>query len=296
MQEQAIISRELTLKARVADFSQLVKFRLTFTVVLSAVICFLMASESVDYTKLIALTIGGFFVVGSANGINQIIERNFDKLMTRTSNRPIAAGRMSVNDAAIFCSILGITGVLTLGIVLNTVSAALGLFALLSYAFAYTPLKRVSPLAVLVGAFPGAVAPMLGWVAVTGEIDKISIVLFAVQFFWQFPHFWSIAWILDDDYRRAGYQLLPSTGGRDRKSAFQSFLYALVLIPVSLMPWYMGVVGNWSALVTVICGVIFLYQGLRLLITLENKEAKRLMFYSFLYLPVVLLSYLADKI
>jgi protoheme IX farnesyltransferase len=200
---------------RLQDYHQLVKTRLTLSVVISAVLGFwLGAGELTSFTLMWPLAIGGFLVVAASNGLNQVIERNFDKLMVRTNNRPVATGRMGVLEAVLFSLLSGTVGVAILTTYLNPMSGVLGCIALLSYAFVYTPLKRYTPFAVFVGAIPGAIPPLLGWVAATGTIGMGGIVLFMIQFFWQFPHFWSIAWLLDEDYQRAGYRLLPSRNGK----------------------------------------------------------------------------------
>jgi protoheme IX farnesyltransferase len=283
--------------AKLRDYVQLVKMRLTLTVVFSAAMGFLLASTAaVNWGHFWILVSGGFLVVAAANGINQVIEKDYDKLMTRTANRPVATNRMSSLEASVSSMIMGLAGVVMLGHYLNPISGWLGLFAFLSYAFVYTPMKRVSPVAVFIGAFPGAIPPMLGWVAVTGRIDIMAITLFAIQFFWQFPHFWAIAWILDDDYKKAGFRLLPSYKGRDRKSAMQSVLYSLVLIPLSLLPVHLGVSGNIAGGVVLAASILFTWQSYRLYLSCDMKDAKRLMFASFIYLPIVLLAYFIDKL
>ena len=287
----------VSLKAKLSDYNQLIKMRLTFTVVFSAAMGFLLAYQGqVPMIHLFWLVLGGFLVVGASNGLNQIIERNYDKLMLRTANRPIATGRMSVAEASVFCAVFGISGVFILSYFLNPVSGWLAFASLVSYAFFYTPLKRVSPIAVFVGAFPGAIPPMLGYVAVTGTIDAVAIALFALQFFWQFPHFWAIAWILDEDYQRAGYRLLPSFEGRGKRSARQMVWYTFVLVPMGLLPYGLGITGVVSAVIAVLAGLAFLYYALKLLRSCSDKDAKVLMFASFLYLPVVLLSLVLDKV
>ncbi|MBI1222481.1 MAG: protoheme IX farnesyltransferase [Bacteroidetes bacterium] len=286
-----------SLKAKLSDYSQLIKMRLTFTVVFSAAMGFLLAFQPTTHLMdLFWLVLGGFLVVGSSNGINQIIEKNYDKLMHRTANRPIATGRMSVVEAALFCLVLGIAGVSILSLTLNPLSGWLALASLVSYAFFYTPLKRISPIAVFVGAFPGAIPPMLGYVAVTGAIDSIALALFAIQFFWQFPHFWAIAWILDEDYKRAGYRLLPSFEGRGKRSARQMMWYTFVLIPMGFLPFSLGISGLASGFVSATAAMVFLYYAIKLYRSCSDKDAKVLMFASFLYLPVVLVSFVIDKI
>lgn len=297
MRTLEITQQSVGLKDKVRDYNQLIKFRLTFTVVLSAVLGFLLGTGgAIDYQNLGALIIGGFLVVASSNGINQIIEKDFDRLMTRTANRPIAQGRMSILEAGIFCAVTGIIGVSVLGLYLNTYAALLGFASLMSYAFIYTPLKRVSPIAVLVGAFPGAIPPLLGWVAATGGFSYAAISLFLLQFFWQFPHFWAIAWILDDDYNKAGYRLLPSPQGRSKASAAQVIIYSAALLPLSTLPFLIGMSGWISMVVVALASLAMLYTGIRLYRSLAQVDAKRLMFASILYNPLTLVALLMDKI
>ncbi len=284
-------------RSKASDFNQLVKFRLTFLVVFSSVVTYLTACQgAINWFEVAMLTIGGFLVTGASNGINQIIEKDYDKLMVRTANRPVATNRMSVLEASIICLIMGLAGVFIIGYYLNSASGWLAFFALISYAFIYTPLKRISPISVFVGAFPGAIPTMLGWVAYSGSIDTPAIILFAVQFFWQFPHFWSIAWILDDDYKRAGFKMLPSTPGRDKGTALQTLIFSLVLIPLGMLPMQYGITGISSGVVGVLGGLMLSFYSFRLLKTCETKDAKKLMFASFVYLPIVQLAYLFDKI
>ncbi len=283
--------------SKLADYAQFTKFRLAALVVFSAIISYVIACRdlqiSINWFELGMLTLGGFLVTGSSNGFNQLIEREYDKLMPRTANRPLPQGRMSVNEGIILAALMGIAGVLILGFFTNWLSGTLGAIALILYVAAYTPLKRVTPFAVLVGAFPGAVPAMLGWVAATegfGTIGTSAIVLFAVQFMWQFPHFWAIAWVADEDYRKAGFFMLPSPGGRDQSSAFQILVYTLVLIPVSLTPLMFQVSGTYSAIVILAAGGFFLYQAWTLYKKRDVPSARKLMFGSFLYLPVVQLA------
>lgn len=287
----------LSWRAKLTDYHQLMKTRLTLSVVISAILGFLLAPDAMaQISNLWAVIVGGFLVVASANGINQIIERNYDKLMIRTHNRPVATGRMGVQEALIFCLITGISGVYILTHFLNPLSGWLGFIALTSYGFLYTPLKRVTPFAVVVGAIPGAIPPMLGWVAVSNEMQAGAIFLFALQFFWQFPHFWSIAWILDDDYRRAGYTLLPSRKGKDKRSAFYTLWYTFILLPVAVMPFIFGISGWISMTFALLAGAVLLYQAYKLYQSCEVSDAKKLMFMTIAYNPLVLLAYLIDKI
>lgn len=295
--ENSAVERAGLLRSKLTDYNQLVKFKLTFLVVFSSVITYLTASHgAINWFDVLMLTLGGFLVTGSANGINQVIEKDFDKLMLRTANRPVATNRMSVAEASTVSLLMGVCGVLIIGFYLNPLCGWLALAALMSYAFVYTPLKRVSPVSVFVGAFPGALPTMLGWVAFTGKIDMPAILLFGVQFFWQFPHFWSIAWILDEDYKRAGFKMLPGTPGRDRGTALQTLAFSLVLIPIGMLPTQYGVTGLTSGIIGALGGVMLSYFSWKLYRTCEIKDAKKLMFSSFIYLPMVQLAYLFDKI
>lgn len=235
-------------------------------------------------------------VTGSSNAFNQIIEKDLDKLMTRTQKRPLPDSRMEVNEALIFSFIMGIVGVFLLSYFINITCGVLGLIALISYTLLYTPLKKHTPFAVFVGAFPGAIPPMLGWVAATGRLDVIAFVLFSIQFIWQFPHFWAIAWVLHDDYKKAGFKMLPSLGGRNKSSAFQALVYCISLLPISLLPFFFHITGIISSIVILIAGIFFLSKALKLYKTLKVEDAKALMFASFIYLPVVQIAMFLDKI
>lgn len=286
-----------SLKAKLKDYSQLLKLRLTLTVVFSAAMGFILApSTSIDWGYMWLLVLAGTMVVGAANGINQVLERNYDIMMVRTANRPVATNRMGVLEAIIFCLVLGLGGVFIFGYYFNQLTGYLALFSLISYAFIYTPLKRVSPIAVFVGAFPGAVAPLLGWSAVTGTFDEGAIALFIIQFFWQFPHFWAVAWILDDDYRRAGFYLLPSFEGRGKKSAFQVLIWTTVLIPAVLLPLQLGIVGITSTIIALVASAAMVWLAARLYKDCSIKNARALMFGAFIYLPVILLAFVFDKL
>lgn len=279
------------------DLIKLVKFRLTFLVVFSASISFLIGSDVngvINWYNWGKLIIGGFLITGAANGFNEIIEKDLDRLMTRTADRPLPAGRMTNGQALVISLLMGICGTYLLG-GLNLLTGFLSVFAIILYAFVYTPLKRKTPISVFVGAIPGALPPLIGYVAANPTIDKIALILFGIQFMWQFVHFWAIAWVLDDDYKLAGFRLLP-TGKRDRPSAVVTFIFAVVLVPVSLLPTYYGYGGYYVGAVSLICSLIFLYQSFVLMRTLEIKSARQLMFGSFIYLPVVQLMFLFDFI
>lgn len=269
----------------------------------SASVSFLIGSQvpladgtiiPIDWGNWGLLILGGFLVTGAANCFNEVIEVDLDKLMTRTKDRPMPAGHMTTGQGLVSGLVMGILGTYILG-KLNLETGLLSVFSIFLYAFAYTPLKRKSPIAVFVGAIPGALPPLIGYVAAHGKIDEIAVILFLIQFVWQFPHFWAIAWVLDDDYKKAGFRLLPTTK-RDKGSAFITFLSTLILIPVSLIPTFMGFGGYVIGGVSIIIGVIFAYYGFRLYRTLELSDARKVMFGSFFYLPVAQVVLLIDFI
>ncbi len=285
------------IRAKMADYSQLVKLRLAGTVVFSSVITFAIADYGhVDFGYLLLLFLGGFLVTGAANALNEVFEKDLDKLMKRTENRPLATGRMQSTEAILAAGIMGVAGILILGYFFNYLSAFLGAVSLFSYAFIYTPMKRISPIAVFIGAIPGAMPPLIGWVAATGEISVIGLAITMMQFLWQFPHFWSIAWIGEADYKKAGFKLLPSQGGKDRFTALQNIIYISVLIPVSLIPVMMDWVHWIGGAVILLAGAAFMLQAMQLFRTCEDKDARKLMFVSIIYLPVVLMAMLIGRI
>jgi heme o synthase len=291
-------SRAITfnLKNKLRDYQQLIKFRLNLTVVLSTFFGYLLGSNgTINWTGLLVVVVGGFLTVGAANGINQIIEKNSDKLMKRTENRPLASNRMSVEEAVIACLIMGIAGVLLISVYLNTMSGILSLISLCLYGFAYTPLKKITPFSVYVGAIPGALPTIIGFVAASGTIGMLGVILFIIQFIWQFPHFYSIAWLCDDDYKRAGLKMMPVGTGKDKHGALQIVLFSVLLIPVSLLPYLYGYSHMGTTALLVLCSALFTYQSVNLYSNLENKSAKKLMFTSIMYLPVMFLIMLLDK-
>jgi protoheme IX farnesyltransferase len=241
------------------------------------------------------LIIGGFLTTASANGFNQIIERDLDKLMNRTAGRPIPDARMSVKEGVAVGLISGALGVGVLAWFLNIESACLGFLSVLLYTLAYTPMKRHTPFSVFVGAIPGAIPPLLGWVAATGAFSLGGWVLFSIQFLWQFPHFWSIAWVLDEDYKKAGFKMLPS-GERNKDSAVQALFYSFSLIPLGIMPYVFGLSGWISAWVAGLAGLVFFLQSWKLFSHLDLDHARKLMFGSFVYLPLVQLILYIDKV
>ena len=281
------------------DIAALFKVRLGFFVVMSAILGWFMAVETLDLKSFLLLTIGGYLLTGSSNGLNQVIEKRVDGLMERTAERPLPAGRMEPWQAILYSVLAGVIGLGCL-FTLNPLSGWLGVAALVSYAFIYTPLKSRSTLSVFVGAFPGALPPMIGYVAATGDFGIEPGTLFAVQFMWQFPHFWAIAWLAHDDYQKAGYHMLPFRAGRTKESAWQIFMYTAFCIPASLLPWALPtgspMVGNIALSVAILCGIGFMIPAVKLYRTLDRKHARQLMFASFAYLPVVQIAYVLDKI
>ena len=274
---------------------QMLKFRLTATVVFSASMAYMLASGEIDWIRFTLFVLAGFLVTTSSNILNQIYEKDSDKLMSRTQNRPLPTGVLSVTEALIFAFISGILGVYLFITFVNLNAALLAFASLVLYAFAYTPMKTVHPIAVFIGAIPGALPPMIGWVAATNHFGWEPGILFAIQFVWQFPHFWAIAWVLDEDYKKAGIRLLPGTG-QDVNTAFQIMIYTMLLIPLGFVPYLMGMTGIVSAIVALICGVLFLAQTFYLMKECSRKAALQIMFGSFLYLPVVQIAFVLDKV
>jgi len=290
------------MKSVLKSYAELVKFRLSSTVVATSVFGYILAlkythgSHWADYfnwTLFCGVLFGGMLIVFASNGLNQIIEKENDGKMTRTSSRPIVEGRIPLLQARIFCWATGFIGIMTLILTgAPFLAVLLGAISLIVYVFIYTPMKQVSPLAVMVGAIPGALPPLIGYSAVIPSLDQLGIILFLIQFFWQFPHFWAIAWMLHDDYQKAGYWLLPSGGGRDKKSAYQILIYTVILNLVSLMPLLYGVSSMNVLFVILPLCLYFFFKSLQLFKTLEIKDARKLLYASFLYTPVVFLSYI----
>jgi protoheme IX farnesyltransferase len=277
-------------------YFQLLKFRLSFTVAFSSAIGYLLGAREVSWSRALLVMLGGLLVTGSANIINQVFEKDLDKQMRRTEARPLPTGRVTPNEAWVVCVILGVAGLSLLAYCFNPLTAALSLLSLILYGFIYTPLKTVSPVCVAVGAIPGGMPPLIGWVAATGFVGTPAWVLFGIQFMWQFPHFWAIAWVADEDYKRAGFKMLPSPGERDLRTAFQIMTYTVLLIPVSLLPLVLGISGQVSAGIALVCGIIFLLMTVQLMRTQDRKAALSIMFASFLYLPIVQIALVLDKV
>ncbi len=283
--------------SRLRAYSDLIKFRLSALVTFSAVFGYILGDRGIDFgwSGFIGLVLGGFFISGASGAANEIMERDLDKLMKRTQNRPLPLQLISLQEAYWFTGIIALMGISLLWIFTNPLTTALGILSMLLYVFAYTPLKRVGPIAVFVGAIPGAMPPLLGWTAATGAITYEALIIFGIQFIWQFPHFWAIAWVSDEDYKRAGFKLLPSGGGQDLNTAIQIMIYTLFLLPLGLLPSYFGLVGLNSGIVATVCGVLFLAQTFSLMRDCSRKSALKIMFGSFIYLPVVQIAYLLDK-
>mgnify|MGYP000368182745 FL=1 len=287
----------LQMKARIGSYVQLIKLRLTLLVVFSAAITFAYAAKGqLKWTELLLMILGGILTTGSANSLNQIIEKDTDKLMHRTQNRPMPTYKLSTAEALTFAISIGVAGIFILTYYFNLITGILGLFSIISYAFIYTPLKLKSTFAVFVGAIAGAMPPLLGYVAYTNQFGFEPGIMFAIQFIWQFPHFWAIAWVLDEDYRRANIFLLPSKEGRGKSSALQIMLFTLVLIPVSLLPIKFGMAGTTLGIISILAGIAFFMQSVKLYKECSVKAARELMFGSFIYLPVVQIILLIDKL
>ncbi len=279
--------------SKFSGFLKLTKFRLGSLVVFSAVITYFTLVANINWYQVLALSVGGILVTSAANGFNQIIEKDLDKLMDRTKNRPMPTGVLTVTEAFIFCTIIGIIGTVLLWVFTNPLSGILGFFSIILYALVYTPLKRVSPLSVFVGAFPGALPTLIGAVAATegfGNITFFAVLLFTIQFVWQFPHFWSLAWFNNDDYIKADFYLLPSKGGKDEASKFQILLYSVFLLVISVLPFVFQLVGIISTGVCIIAGIALLFQAFIFYKLPSDAHAKKLFFSTLVYLPVVQLA------
>lgn len=282
---------------KVQDYVQLVKLRLALTVVFSSVMAYLIGlNGSLAWQSLIILAAGGFLVTGAANTLNQVLERDYDAMMKRTADRPLAANRMSVSEAVLAAGLMSLLGI-TLLAFFNPWTAFLGTLALVLYAFVYTPVKRISPIAVTVGALPGALPTLIGVVAAQGTITSLGLALFFLQFLWQFPHFWSIGWLGFEDYKNAGYRLMPMKAGKpDPTVTWQSILYALFLIPVVMVPYYVGQTGLFSLITLVVLSLVYAVFSWNFYRKQDRKAALMLMFYSISYIPLGLVVLFLDKV
>ena len=293
------MSDTLNIKQRslFTEILTLIKYRLSLSVVFSSVASYLIAFEVFSLLTFTLLILGGFFVVGASNGFNQIIERNRDALMTRTLNRPLPTGSLNVNQAILVCLILSFLGLFML-YTINFRTAFFGFVSMIIYLAIYTPLKPITPLSVFFGAIPGAIPFMLGWVAVTNKFSIETGILFMIQFFWQFPHFWAIGWVSHDDYIKAGFKMLPS-GKRDNSTAFQIVFYTIWMILVSTLPYFRFTgeftIGFYSLLLILASGCFMLFQAIRLMKYKDNQNAIRLMYTSIFYLSFIQIIFVLDK-
>ncbi len=296
--DSIVISETKTpMSALFSDLKQLTKVGLSLSVVFSSVAGYLLAVETINYTTLLLLGLGGFFMVGASNAFNQIIEKDTDAIMLRTQNRPLPTGRMSVNFAmaiAILFTVLGISILYSI----NPKTALFGAISIFLYTCAYTPLKSVTPLAVFVGAIPGAIPFMLGWVAATDHFGIEAGFLFMIQFFWQFPHFWAIGWLQFEEYKKAGFNMLPMNT-KDKGAVKQIIFYTLIMILVSITP-VLKLSGNFyiypaTAVIVALLGVVMLYYAVQLHKSEKNTDARKLMLSSVLYITFVQIIYVVDK-
>jgi protoheme IX farnesyltransferase len=284
-------------KSRLNDFKAITKMGLSLSVVFSCISGYLLAAENINISIILLLALGGYCMVGASNVFNQIIERELDGLMQRTKSRPIPMKKISIVNSFIIAVLLTLAG-LTILYSINERTAMFAAVSIFIYTSVYTPLKQITPLSVFAGAIPGAIPFMLGWVACTGEFGIEPGVLFMIQFFWQFPHFWSIAWFLDDDYKKAGFKMLP-TGEKDKGTAVQIIAYITWTILICIAPAIFNTgrlnISNYAAVIIVIIGMIFLYYGFRLFKNQSSKEARKLMLVSILFLTSIQLIYVIDK-
>lgn len=294
MQTETHISEQpMVVYGKLKALKKLTKFSLSALVVLSAIITFFTVADTFTWKQVVAICVGGFLITAAANGVNQIIEKDLDKLMDRTKLRPIPTGNLTVNQALMICILFVFVGTVMLWLFTNPLSAIIGFVSFLLYAFVYTPLKRITPFSVFVGAFPGALPTLIGAIAATdgfGHVTFFALLLFLIQFFWQYPHFWAIAWVSHDDYQKAGFFMLPSKGGRDQVSKSQILIYTLSLFPISITPFLFNYTGWISATLVAAMGLIFISQAYKLYRTGAVEDARKLMFGSFIYLPLVQLA------
>lgn len=299
MSEKNSISRSASfeLASKVKDYFQLIKFTLSFMVVFSTVISYLLVPGiQFNGIQVLILWVAGLLVTGSANGINQVFEKDTDALMKRTANRPVASGRMNVSEANAFIIISAVLGLGMMWYFFNLSSALISLASLLIYGFIYTPLKKVNSVSVLVGAIPGALPCLIGWVAGSDDFTAGGWILFGIQFLWQFPHFWAIAWVAHTDYTKAGFKLLPSDKGPTKFTALQAVMYSVMMIPMGILPYYYNISGMFSLWVVTACNVTMVLLCLQLYLKMDVNSARKVMFGSYFYLMIVLLSLYADKV
>ena len=276
--------------SKFTGFVRLTKIRLGGLVVFSAIISYLTVATTYDWQQILGVLAGGFLVTGAANGLNQVIEADRDKLMDRTRERPIPLEILSTSESLWFCILTGIAGTVILWALANPLAGLLGFLSIVLYAGIYTPMKAVSPFSVFVGAFPGALPTLIGTVAATsgfGEITFFGVLLFAIQFVWQFPHFWSLAWFNAEDYAKGGFYLLPSRGGKDHFTRFQILLYSAFLLLVSIFPFVFHFTGLVSTVAVMLCGLALFLQAFNFYRLGTDDAARKLFLITLIYLPLV---------
>lgn len=281
----------------VRDFGLLVKFKLTLLVLFSAVMSYaIVAGEHAGMRDMLLLTLGGFLITGAANALNQVLEREYDRMMTRTADRPLPAGRMNVSTAVLYAGLMAVAGIIFLAM-FNPLASFLGTLSLISYAFVYTPLKRSTPLSVVVGAVPGALPLIIGCVAYEGYVSPMAVMLFSLQFLWQFPHFWAVAWLADEDYKKAGFYLLPSKSGeKDSSVGALSFGFCVMLAISAVLAVWMGLVGWVAAIILVGLNLYWAKCCWDLKRECSREAARKQMFVSFFHLPFSLIVLLLDRL
>ncbi|WP_424964195.1 heme o synthase [Ekhidna sp.] len=293
----AVSHIDISTSEKARAYYELLKPRLSFLVVFSSGFGYALANQSVlNWGSFIVFLTAGFLVSGSSVTINQVIEQKYDAIMNRTKNRPLPSNRITETEAVWFSVLTGIAGLVLMLLATNILATALSFLSLLLYAFVYTPLKRVGSIAVFVGAIPGALPPLIGWAAASGVLSYEAMIIFGIQFIWQFPHFWAIAWVSDEDYKKAGFKLLPGGGAKDLSTAINIMVYTLFLLPLGLLPTIFGLTGLTSGVVATVCGVLFLATTFSLMKDTSNQKARRIMFGSFIYLPIVQITFLIDKL
>ncbi|TAE30048.1 MAG: protoheme IX farnesyltransferase [Cytophagales bacterium] len=295
--EEKVELAQVSIRSTFKAYVELLKLRLAVIVGLSGALGYMLAtSGSYNVGLILLFSVSGLMITGAANATNQALEVELDRMMNRTGKRPLPSGRLTKRNALYFAGLLLFGGILIQALWFNPLTAAISFVSYLLYSFAYTPLKRVGSIAVFVGAIPGGLPPLIGFVAARGTIDLEALVMFAVQFLWQFPHFWAVAWVLDDDYKRANFRLLPLDNTKSLRTAVVVLVFTLVLVPFSLLPTWMGYTGEISLWVAVVAGLGFIAFNWRLVKQGTDRNALQMMFYSFLYLPLVQIAYVLDKL
>lgn len=287
----------LARKASWQDYLALMKLRLSSLVGFSAVLGYLMAAtRPYSILQVVLFAVSGLLITGAANAVNQVLEVEFDRLMKRTGGRPLPTGRMSKERAIVFVAVLLFTGLFMQTLWFNPITAGISFISFLLYGFVYTPLKRIGSIAVYVGALPGGLPPLIGWVAFTGTISEEALWLFTVQFVWQFTHFWAVAWVLDEDYAKAGFKLLPLKRPASASTALVILSFTVWLIPLAIVPFFWGYIGVVAASLSVVAALLLVWLNIGLVRQPEVATAKRLMFAAFAYLPVVQIAFVLDRV